>query len=950
MHINQNITNNINLQGGTARNGFVGIGEVAGFYPQNGGAGPFSLLHLNGFNFLGTPQTGGYRNWMKYGVTSTHNQDLAFWGQRSTGGNDVTDVVMAWADNSGGSFPGPDNLVFDFIAGTGATNNDLTGDALNGREVMRMKATGEVGIGPRFNNANQPQSTLHQHQENNASSWMQITNQYLTTAGAIQPGPTPIGATNGLRWGILGDAVKIRNGNGFIYNQEDRHLIFSTNHATPGNITNTSERVRITSLNAPTTPPGGGYGVYNPGGLLVGDATRVSISSLPLAPVTSPLSLLHLGFNTSAALDGWRNWMEVGTYTEFRNPFGGGPQANLYTGLNVSTANPAGNDVVIDWGFVPSPNTSGTGGNRLKFIFTSVAGGGPLSGGANGLEAGHFWSDGNNTRLGVGNFAGTDPLNTLEIFPSTASPYFPNLPGGCSGLKFRSMNSVISTPINNPGQGVLSVDNQGNVIYVTASNNSGCCLGSYCGTAPNPLIGSSWYIPLNSFNYYFGGNNQGVLSNNVVIGKQCVTPLAKLDVLQHSGSILGSKGIYVENRDLSGTSVGQELYGMQSNIPYQANPTSVGQIAVQGIAAGDKLNVAIDGLVNTAGANSFNLGGRFTSNSPSGTQNQGLDALAQNGSINKGVGGTAINGLNATGVSAYAFNATSVNTGLDANASGAAAVNYGVLANASGATNNYGVYATVPGLYPNDVAGYFNGDVFTSSMYYPSDKNYKNSIQKIDNSMDIISKLNPVTYYFNKEKDINFAAGKQYGFISQEIKEILPEFTRTIVHPAKFDSTGKKITQEKEILALNYNGFIALLAKGMQEQQKTIEQQQKQIDELKNMVQSLAGNNSESTGQNKTINGVPVTLSDKNVVVLNQNVPNPFAESTVISYNITQDFGKAQIIFSTSDGKILKAIDITAKGEGTLNVFANDLSSGVYIYSLVIDGKVIDTKKMVKQN
>lgn len=39
---------------------------------------------------------------------------------------------------------------------------------------------------------------------------------------------------------------------------------------------------------------------------------------------------------------------------------------------------------------------------------------------------------------------------------------------------------------------------------------------------------------------------------------------------------------------------------------------------------------------------------------------------------------------------------------------------------------------------------------------------------------------------------------------------------------------------------------------------------------------------------------------------------------------------------------------ITKKGRGQLNVFASDLSSGMYTYSLVVDGKTIDTKKMVK--
>ena len=92
-----------------------------------------------------------------------------------------------------------------------------------------------------------------------------------------------------------------------------------------------------------------------------------------------------------------------------------------------------------------------------------------------------------------------------------------------------------------------------------------------------------------------------------------------------------------------------------------------------------------------------------------------------------------------------------------------------------------------------------------------------------------------------------------------------------------------------------------------------------------------------------------VLLSKTNTVVLNQNVPNPFSESTVITYSIPKAFGKAQIIFSTITGEVIKIADIKSSGKGQVNVFANDISSGIYTYTLVIDGKQIETKKMIKQ-
>jgi hypothetical protein len=90
-------------------------------------------------------------------------------------------------------------------------------------------------------------------------------------------------------------------------------------------------------------------------------------------------------------------------------------------------------------------------------------------------------------------------------------------------------------------------------------------------------------------------------------------------------------------------------------------------------------------------------------------------------------------------------------------------------------------------------------------------------------------------------------------------------------------------------------------------------------------------------------------LSNKNRIVLNQNVPNPFAESTEITYNIPESFTKAQLQFSDVNGTLIQTVDITNAGKGSLTVFADDLRHGIYSYRLVVDGKTIDTKKMIKE-
>jgi hypothetical protein len=85
-----------------------------------------------------------------------------------------------------------------------------------------------------------------------------------------------------------------------------------------------------------------------------------------------------------------------------------------------------------------------------------------------------------------------------------------------------------------------------------------------------------------------------------------------------------------------------------------------------------------------------------------------------------------------------------------------------------------------------------------------------------------------------------------------------------------------------------------------------------------------------------------------NNAVLYQNAPNPFGEGTTIKYFVP-DNANAQIVFYDDYGNQIKAYNIAENGMGQLNVEASNLSAGMYSYSLIISGKIIDTKKMIRQ-
>ena len=79
---------------------------------------------------------------------------------------------------------------------------------------------------------------------------------------------------------------------------------------------------------------------------------------------------------------------------------------------------------------------------------------------------------------------------------------------------------------------------------------------------------------------------------------------------------------------------------------------------------------------------------------------------------------------------------------------------------------------------------------------------------------------------------------------------------------------------------------------------------------------------------------------------LYQNTPNPFTERTTIRFTLPDDVQNAYIYVFDMQGKMLKQIPIdTSMQSVTINGY--ELQAGMYIYSLVVNNKEIDTKRMI---
>jgi hypothetical protein len=79
---------------------------------------------------------------------------------------------------------------------------------------------------------------------------------------------------------------------------------------------------------------------------------------------------------------------------------------------------------------------------------------------------------------------------------------------------------------------------------------------------------------------------------------------------------------------------------------------------------------------------------------------------------------------------------------------------------------------------------------------------------------------------------------------------------------------------------------------------------------------------------------------------IEQNQPNPFSQNTIINYNIPSSSKDAVIRIETLDGQILNTFKVS-NGVGQILISGGTLAAGTYFYQLYIDGKMIDSKKMV---
>jgi hypothetical protein len=224
-----------------------------------------------------------------------------------------------------------------------------------------------------------------------------------------------------------------------------------------------------------------------------------------------------------------------------------------------------------------------------------------------------------------------------------------------------------------------------------------------------------------------------------------------------------------------------------------------------------------------------------------------------------------------------------------------------------------------------------------------SDGRFKRDIKEDVSGLEFINGLRPVSYTvdngavakFLRAPEVEQQAGakekttRQTGFVAQEVD--------ALVKKSRYVFNGVDAPQnENDPYTIRYAEFVVPLVKAVQELTTKVEEQQIKIDAQQEQLDLLR----QAGGRNDV-------LSTAAGAVLYQNNPNPFSTDTNIEMTLPESAHQVNVIVYNLEGKEIKDVLVTQRGQSAVTIPGHELTPGMYLYALIIDGKVIDTKRMV---
>lgn len=164
--------------------------------------------------------------------------------------------------------------------------------------------------------------------------------------------------------------------------------------------------------------------------------------------------------------------------------------------------------------------------------------------------------------------------------------------------------------------------------------------------------------------------------------------------------------------------------------------------------------------------------------------------------------------------------------------------------------------------------------------------------------------------------DEQFYAKSHYALDADRLEEVFPDLVYV-------NKDGSKV--------INYVEMIPLLVQS--------------INELKEEIEDLKGQASgRKAAAARGTTGIDNSSNNQNK--LYQNTPNPFKEVTTIRFTLADDARDAYICIFDMTGKPVKKLSISS-GMDSVSFGGYEIGEGMFLYSLVVNGQEIDTKRMI---
>ena len=428
-----------------------------------------------------------------------------------------------------------------------------------------------------------------------------------------------------------------------------------------------------------------------------------------------------------------------------------------------------------------------------------------------------------------------------------------------------------------------------------------------------------------------------ILSNTVAIGDSALYNNgvgAVAGSADGTGNVaLGSKVLYLNTTGTRNTASGYRA--LSSNSVGSFN-TAHGYNSLSGNTTGEA-NTAVGNYAlpsNTTGYNNTATGSAALFSTTTGNYNTagGGASLVNNttGSYNTANGNSALSNNTTGSYNTALGNNTYVS---ENNLSNATALGYYAYVDASNKVR-------VGNLAVTSIGGQVGWTNF-------SDGRIKNNIRENVPGLAFVNLLKPVTYHFDMEKqnalmgrvDTSRYEGKNdiekiafTGFVAQAVEDAAKKIGYDF---SGVDKTGK-------IMGLRYAEFVVPLVKAVQELDARDAIQQKEIENLKNELAAIKEMLASSVTSTQSIE-----VSDTGKPALGQNIPNPFGTSTTIPFSIPADCNQAMLVITESaTARQMKSIPVSCR-EKFITLEAGALPSGLYQYTLYVNGEAVDSKSMI---